>query len=85
MKDGLYELNGDLVNYGKDIVMPKLLLTYLSLRLAQSVGVDHHAAKEELYYYMRTKDHETYAMLTEFMDHFYEKACKGKDEADPNM
>jgi len=85
MKDGLYELNGYLVNYGKDIVMPKLLITYLSLRLAQSVGVDHHAAKEELYYYMRTKDHETYAMLTEFMDHFYEKVCKDKDEADANL
>ncbi len=60
MKDGLYELDVDLVNYGKDIVMRKLLITYLSLQLAQSVGVDHHAAKEELYYYMRTKDHETH-------------------------
>ena len=85
MKDGLYELDVDLVNYGKDIVMRKLLITYLSLQLAQSVGVDHHAAKEELYYYMRTKDHETHAMLTEFMDHFYEKVCKDKDEARPNL
>jgi hypothetical protein len=47
--------------------------------------VDHHAAKEELYYYMRTRAHETHAMLTEFMDHFCEKVCKDKDEADPNM
>jgi hypothetical protein len=84
MKDGLYELDVDLMNYGKDIVMRKLLITYLSLQLAQSIGVDHHAAKEELYYYMRTKDHETYTMLTEFMDHFYEKVCKDKDEASPN-
>ena len=50
MMDGLYELDVDLVNYGKDIVMRKLLITYLSLQLTQSVGVDHHAAKEELYY-----------------------------------
>jgi hypothetical protein len=70
MKDGLYELDADLMNYGKDIVMRKLLITYLSLQLAQSIGVDHHAAKEELYYYMRTKDQETHTMLTEFMDHF---------------
>jgi hypothetical protein len=76
MKDGLHELDVDLVNYGKEKVMRKLLITYLSLLLAQSVGVDHHAAKEELYYYMRTKDHETRTMLTEFMDHFYEKVCK---------
>ena len=67
MKDGLYELDIDLVNYGKDIVMRKLLITYLSLQLAQSIGIDHHAAKEELYYYMRTKDNETHTMLTEFI------------------
>ena len=76
MKDGLFELNVDLMNYGKDITMRKLLITYLSLQLAQSIGVDHHAAKEELYYFMRIKDHETHTMLTEFMDHFYEKVCK---------
>jgi hypothetical protein len=85
IKDGLYELNVDLMNYGKDIVMRKLLITYLSLQLAQSIGVDHHAAKEELYYYMRTKNHETHTMLTEFMDHFYEKVCKDKGEAGPNL
>ena len=49
--------------------MRKLLVTYLSLQLAQSIGIDHHAAKEELYYYMRTKDNETHTMLTEFMDY----------------
>jgi hypothetical protein len=79
MKGGLYELDIDLVNYGKDIVMRKLLITYLSLQLAQSIGIDHHAAKEELYYYMRTKDNETHTMLTEFMDHFYEKVCKDEE------
>jgi hypothetical protein len=79
MKDGLYELHIDLVNYGKDIVMRKLLITYLSLQLAQSIGIDHHPAKEELYYYMRTKDNEKDTMLTEFMDHFYEKVCKDEE------
>jgi hypothetical protein len=65
--------------YGKDIVIRKLLITYLSLQLAQSIGIDHHAAKEELYYYMRTKDNETHTMLTEFMGHFYKKVCKDKE------
>src|SRR5215467_11139297 len=85
MKDGLYELDVDLMNYGKDIVMRKLLITYLSLQLAQSIGVDHHAAKEELYYYMRTKDYETHTMLTEFMDHFYEKVCKGEESGSDSV
>lgn len=81
MKDALYELNSDLMNYGKDIVMRKLLITYLSLQLAQTIGIDHHAAKEELYYYMRINDNETHTMLTEFMDCFYEKICKGNEES----
>lgn len=81
MKDALYELNIDLMNYGKDVVMRKLLITYLSLQLAQTIGIDHHAAKEELYYYMRIKDDETHTILTEFMDRFYDKICKGRDES----
>ena len=85
MKDGLYELDIDLVNYGKDIVMRKLLITYLSLQLAQTIGIDHHAAKEELYYYMRTKDHETHTMLTEFMDRFYQRVCKDNDGVNPDL
>jgi nanoRNase/pAp phosphatase (c-di-AMP/oligoRNAs hydrolase) len=84
MKDSLYELDIDLVSYGKDIVMRKLLITYLSLQLAQTIGIDHHAAKEELYYYMRTKDNETHTMLTEFMDHFYEKVSKDEKSASDN-
>ena len=40
MKDGLYELDIGLVNYGKDIVMRKLLITYLSLLFAQCIGID---------------------------------------------
>jgi len=34
MKNGLYELDVDLLNYGKDKVMWKLLITFLSLQLA---------------------------------------------------
>ncbi|HYA84841.1 MAG TPA: hypothetical protein VEH06_15540 [Candidatus Bathyarchaeia archaeon] len=65
--------------------MRKLLITYLSLHLAQSVGVDHHAAKEELYYYMRTKDHETHTMLTAFMDRFYQRVSKDNVEVNADL
>jgi hypothetical protein len=65
--------------------MRKLLITYLSLHLAQSLGVDHHAAKEELYYYMQKKDHETHTMMTEFMDHFYQRVCKDNDGVNPDL
>ena len=61
-----------------------LLITYLSLQLAQSIGVDHHAAKE-LYYYMRTKDNETHTMLTEFMDQYYEKVFKDEKSGSDNV
>ena len=79
-------LDADLVNFEKEIVMRKLLITYLSsLKLAQSVGVDHHAAKEELYYYMRTKDHETHTMLTAFMDRFYQRVSKDNVEVNADL
>jgi hypothetical protein len=62
-----------------------LQTTYLSLQLAQSIGVDHHAAKEELYYYIWTKDNETHTMLTEFMDHSYEKVCKDEESGSDSV
>jgi hypothetical protein len=32
------------------------VLAYISLYLAQTIGVDYHAATEELYYLLRKKD-----------------------------
>jgi hypothetical protein len=57
IKNVISELSIDIKNYGIALVMRKLLLSIISVQLAQNIGVDHHAATEELYYYMkRNKD-----------------------------
>ena len=76
LRNVLSELSADLVNYGSDIVLRKLLLTSISLEVAQNIGIDYHAAREELYYYMRKKDEDTHARILEFIDSFYEKILR---------
>jgi hypothetical protein len=71
LKNVLSELSSDLVNYGTDIVLRKLLMLSISLEIAQNIGIDYHAATEELYYYMRKKDQETHTKILEFIDRFY--------------
>ena len=78
MKNVLTELSADLVNYGTDIVLRKLLISSISLQIAQNIGIDYHAANEELYYYMRKKDQETHENILEFIDRFYEKVRRKK-------
>jgi hypothetical protein len=46
----LDELGSDLQFSSHHVILRKLLLSYLSLNLAQTIGVDFHAATEELYY-----------------------------------
>jgi hypothetical protein len=70
LKNVLSELSADLVNYGTDIVLRKLLILSISLEIAQNIGIDYHAATEELYYYMRKNDQETHARILEFIDRF---------------
>jgi hypothetical protein len=76
LKNVLSELSADLVNYGTDIVLRKLLILSISLEIAQNIGIDYHAATEELYYYMRKKDQETHTRILEFIDRFYEKIIR---------
>jgi hypothetical protein len=78
LKNVLTELSADLVNYGTDIVLRKLLISSISLQIAQNIGIDYHAANEELYYYMRKKDQETHENILEFIDRFYEKVRRKK-------
>ena len=52
----LDELTSDLQFATHDVILRKLLLSYLSLYLAQTIGVDYHAATEELYYLLRKDD-----------------------------
>ena len=53
IKNVISELSADIKKYGIELVLRKLLLTLISVQLAQNIGVDHHAATEELYYYMK--------------------------------
>ena len=63
----LDELGSDLVQYSPDILLRKVLLAYLSLYIAQTIGVDYHAATEELYYILR-KNEKKNLQLDEFIE-----------------
>src|SRR6476646_5929288 len=78
LKTVLAEFSADLVNYGLEIVLQKLLISSISLEIAQTIGVDYHAANEELHYYMRKKDQETHAQITDFINRFCQKANKSR-------
>ena len=73
LKNFLEELSTDLLNYGSDMILRKLLLTSISLELAQNIGIDHHAAAEELNYYIRKNEPTTNTEIIHFIDKFYEK------------
>jgi hypothetical protein len=62
-KNALDELFADIANYEVDVVFRKLIMSYIALEIAQNLGIDYHAATEELYYYMRKRDEETRAAL----------------------
>lgn len=79
LKNVLSELSADLVNYGTDIVLRKLLILSISLEIAQNIGIDYHAATEELYYYMRKKDEDTHTKILEFIDRFYERIIRNNN------
>ena len=65
-KNCLAEISSDLINYGHDIVLRKLLISAIALEIARNIGIDYHAAIEELYYYMRKNDQQTGIALIEF-------------------
>jgi hypothetical protein len=70
-KNFLEELSYDVINYGHDLVLRKLMISAIALEIAQNIGIDYHAATEELYYYMRKNDERTNTLLLEFNDRFY--------------
>ena len=76
-KNFLEEISYDFINYGHDLVLRKLVFSAIALEIAQNIGIDYHAATEELYYYMRKNDDRTNALLLEFNDRFY-KNIKSK-------
>jgi hypothetical protein len=60
-KNTLSEMMSYASAYGTEIVMGRLILS----NIAQNLGVDYHAAMEELYYYMRKKDIKTHEELVQ--------------------
>jgi len=75
-KNLLAELSSDVINYGTDTVLRRLLVSNIALEIAQNIGIDYHAATEELYYYMRKKDQQTHEWIQEFANSFYKRVDK---------
>jgi hypothetical protein len=75
-KNTLNELLGDASHYGSEIVLRKLIMSQIALELAQNLGIDYHAATEELYYYMRKKDMETHTELMQLVRSIIGKTIK---------
>jgi hypothetical protein len=68
----LDELTSDLITSSHQIILRKLLLSYLALYLAQTIGVDYHAATEELYYLLR-KDYSKNSKISQLIAKFESK------------
>ncbi len=62
-KNTLSELGSDASVYGTEIVMRRLILSNIALNIAQNLGIDYHAATEELYYFLRKNDQGTHGEL----------------------
>jgi hypothetical protein len=75
-KNTLTELFADASSYGAEIVMRRLILSNIALNIAQNLGIDYHAATEELYYYMRKHDEETHAELLQHVDSIIKRKSK---------
>jgi hypothetical protein len=80
-KNFLEELSYDVINYGHDLVLRKLMISAIALEIAQNIGIDYHAATEELYYYMRKNDDRTNSLLLEFNDRFYKNIKSNNDRS----
>lgn len=62
-KNVLDELDSDSKEFTNEIVLRKIFLSYIGLYFAQTLGVDYHAATEELYYLLR-KDESKNDMIS---------------------
>lgn len=52
-KNVLAEISSDMKVLSPELILRKLLLSYIGLYMAQTLGVDYHAATEETYYLLR--------------------------------
>lgn len=74
-KNALDELLSDSAKYGTGAAMRKLITAQGALQIAQNLGVDYHAATEELYYYMR-KHEESHGELGRLIESMIGRAGK---------
>jgi len=72
-KNTIVELHSDMINYGPDATLRKLLMSLISLEIAKNIGIDYHASTEELYHYMRRNHQDTDKELLVFMKQLYQR------------
>lgn len=77
-KNTIAELHSDVINYGPDIILRKLLMSLISLEIAKNIGIDYHASTEELYHYMRRNHQETHEELLVFINKLYQRIINKK-------
>ncbi len=77
-KNTIAELHSDVINYGPDITLRKLLMSLISLEIAKNIGIDYHASTEELYHYMRRNHQETNEELLVFINQLYQRIINKK-------
>ncbi|HVX02162.1 MAG TPA: hypothetical protein VHA09_03330 [Nitrososphaera sp.] len=75
-KNALDELLGDAANFGTELALQKLVMVHIALQIAQNLGIDYHAATDELYYYMRKCNEETQARLAQFTKSMIERGAR---------
>ena len=62
-----------MINYGPDVILRKLLTSFISLEIATNIGIDYHASTEELYHFMRKNQQDTNKELLVFINQFYQR------------
>ena len=77
-KNTISELHSDVINYGPDVTLRKLLMSLISLEIAKNIGIDYHASTEELYHYMRKNHQETNKELLVFINQLYQRIINKK-------
>lgn len=71
------ELWSDASNFGPAIAMRRLVTPQIALQVAQNLGIDYHAATEELYYYMCKNDEQTHEQLMQLVESLLGRGAKG--------
>ncbi len=72
-KNALDEILGDAATHGVELAMRRLVLASIALQVAQNLGIDYHAATEELYYYMRKNDEATHREIMQLVSSLLER------------